>query len=76
MPQVGELVQREPKAVAKNRWLRLFNKNTALGKHESGRIGLPIVTGKQVNIPVPMCSAMWGRRRLAQPTVGHVGSSL
>ena len=35
-----------------------------------------IVTGKQVNIPVPMCSAMWGRRRLAQPTVGYVGSSL
>ena len=39
MPQVGELVQREPKAVAKNRGLRLFNKNTALCKHESGRIG-------------------------------------
>lgn len=39
MPQVGEPVQGEPKAVAKNRWLRLFNKNTALCKHESGRIG-------------------------------------
>ena len=39
MPQVGELVQRELKGVAKNRWLRLFNKNTALCKHESGRIG-------------------------------------
>lgn len=39
MPQVGELEQREPKAVAKNRWLRLFIKNTALCKHESGRIG-------------------------------------
>ena len=25
-----------------------------------------IVTGKQVNIPVPMCSATWGRRRLAR----------
>ena len=35
-----------------------------------------VADGKQVNIPVPMCSAMWGRRRLAQPTVGHVGSSL
>jgi hypothetical protein len=39
MPQVGEPVQGEPKGVAKNRWLRLFNKNTALCKHESGRIG-------------------------------------
>ena len=39
MPQVGELEQREPNEVAKNRWLRLFNKNTALCKHESGRIG-------------------------------------
>ena len=39
MPQVGEPEQREPKAVAINRWLRLFNKNTALCKHESGRIG-------------------------------------
>ena len=35
-----------------------------------------VADGKQVNIPVPMCSAMWGRRRLAQPTVGIVGSSL
>jgi hypothetical protein len=25
--------------VAVKRWLRLFNKNTALCKHESGRIG-------------------------------------
>lgn len=39
MPQVGELEQREPIGVAKKRWLRLFNKNTALCKHESGRIG-------------------------------------
>ena len=28
---------------------------------------------KQVNIPVPMYSAMWGRRKLGQPTVGIVG---
>ncbi len=39
MPQVGEAEQAEPKGVAKNRWLQLFNKNTALCKHESGRIG-------------------------------------
>jgi hypothetical protein len=39
MPLLGELEQREPNGVAKNRWLRLFNKNTALCKHESGRIG-------------------------------------
>ena len=39
MPLVGEGVQLEPNAVAKNRWLRLFIKNTALCKHESGRIG-------------------------------------
>jgi len=35
-----------------------------------------VVDGKQVNIPVPMCSAMWGRRRLAQPGVGCPGSSV
>ena len=35
-----------------------------------------VADGKQVNIPVPINSAMWGRRRLAQPTVGYVGSSL
>ena len=35
-----------------------------------------VADGKQVNIPVPIYSAMWGRRRLAQPTVGIVGSSL
>ena len=39
MPQVSEVVQMELNGVAKNRWLRLFNKNTALCKHESGRIG-------------------------------------
>ena len=31
---------------------------------------------KQVNIPVPMYSAMWGRRKLGQPTVGIVGLSV
>ena len=39
MPLVGEPEQGEPNGVAKNRWLRLFIKNTALCKHESGRIG-------------------------------------
>ena len=39
MPLVGEVEQTELNGVAKNRWLRLFNKNTALCKHESGRIG-------------------------------------
>ena len=39
MPSVCEVVQTEQKRVAKNRWLQLFNKNTALCKHESGRIG-------------------------------------
>lgn len=39
MPLVGEVEQTEPNRVAKNRWLQLFNKNTALCKHESGRIG-------------------------------------
>ena len=32
--------------------------------------------GKQVKIPVPIVSAMGGRRRVAQPTVGIVGSSV
>ena len=61
MPQVGELVQREPKAVAINRWLRLFNKNTALCKHESGRIGCdgcPVLEdelmGCKVSVEVPV----------------------
>lgn len=34
--------------VAENRWLRLFIKNTALCKHESGRIGCdacPVLEG-------------------------------
>ena len=39
MPLVGEGVQLEPIGAAENRWLRLFIKNTALCKHESGRIG-------------------------------------
>ena len=39
MPQVGEPVQGEPNGVAKNRWLRLFNKNTALCELGRGSIG-------------------------------------
>jgi hypothetical protein len=35
-----------------------------------------VVDGKQVNIPVPILDAMWGRRRLGQPTVGIVGLSV
>ena len=35
-----------------------------------------VVDGKQVKIPVPIVSAMGGRRRVAQPTVGIVGSSV
>ena len=33
MPLVGEGAQPELKGVAVKRWLRLFNKNTALCKH-------------------------------------------
>ena len=38
---VGSLtgLRQEDEGVAINWWLRLFNKNTALCKHESGRIG-------------------------------------
>jgi hypothetical protein len=39
VPLVGEVVQMEPNEAAENRWLRLFNKNTALCKDESRRIG-------------------------------------
>ena len=39
MPLVGEGEQPELKGVAENREPRLVNKNTALCKHESGRIG-------------------------------------
>ena len=35
-----------------------------------------VADGKQVNIPVPQFNAMWGRRRLDQPGVGHPGSSV
>ena len=35
-----------------------------------------VADGKQVNIPVPMFSAMGGRRKLGQPTVGIVGLSM
>ena len=39
MPLVSERVHLELKKASENRWLRLFIKNTALCKHESGRIG-------------------------------------
>ena len=39
MPLVSEVERTPLEGVAKNRWLRLFIKNTALCKHESGRIG-------------------------------------
>ena len=32
-----------------------------------------VVDGKQVNIPVPMCSAMWGRMFKGYPGVGCPG---
>ena len=35
-----------------------------------------VVDGKLVNIPVPLCNAMGGRRRLGQPGVGRPGSSV
>ena len=35
-----------------------------------------VVDGKRVKIPVPVVNAMGGRRRVAQPTVGIVGSSM
>ena len=35
-----------------------------------------VVDGKQVNIPVPLCNAMGGRRRLGWPSVGIGGSSV
>ena len=39
MPLVSEGEHPELKGASENRWLRLFIKNTALCKHESGRIG-------------------------------------
>ena len=32
-----------------------------------------VADGKQVNIPVPMCSAMWGRILIGHPGVGYPG---
>ena len=39
MPSEVKDLLRKLWRVAENRWLRLFIKNTALCKHESGRIG-------------------------------------
>ena len=48
MPLMVKDILRKLLEVAENRWLRLFNKNTALCKHESGRIGCdacPVLEG-------------------------------
>lgn len=48
MPLTVKEILRKLLEVAENRWLRLFNKNTALCKHESGRIGCdacPVLEG-------------------------------
>ena len=48
MPLMVKDLLRKLLEVAENRWLRLFNKNTALCKHESGRIGCdacPVLEG-------------------------------
>ena len=48
MPSKVKDLLRKPRRVAENRWLRLFIKNTALCKHESGRIGCdacPVLEG-------------------------------
>jgi hypothetical protein len=48
MPLTVKDILRKLLEVAENRWLRLFNKNTALCKHESGRIGCdacPVLEG-------------------------------
>lgn len=48
MPSEVKDLLRKLWGVAENRWLRLFIKNTALCKHESGRIGCdacPVLEG-------------------------------
>ena len=48
MPSKVKDLLRKHLRVAENRWLRLFIKNTALCKHESGRIGCdacPVLEG-------------------------------
>ena len=48
MPSNVKDLLRKHWRVAENRWLRLFIKNTALCKHESGRIGCdacPVLEG-------------------------------
>ena len=48
MPLTVKDILRKLLEVAEKRWLRLFNKNTALCKHESGRIGCdacPVLEG-------------------------------
>jgi hypothetical protein len=39
MPPLVKDLLRKPLEVAKNRWLRLFTKNTGLCEHASGSIG-------------------------------------
>ena len=53
----------EPERVAENRGLRLFNKNTALCKHESGRIGCDAC-------PVPEGLVMVCKHRIEAPVIG------
>ena len=50
MPQVGELVQREPTGVAKNRWLRLRNNDTWRCKLDSGRVGWGGRPGREAEV--------------------------
>lgn len=48
MPELVKDLRCKLIQAAENRWLRLFNKNTALCKHESGRIGCdacPVLEG-------------------------------
>ncbi len=50
MPLVGELEQREPNGVAKNRWLRLFNQNDCRGYFTSDRSSLDMTGGTQTTL--------------------------
>ena len=72
MPSVSEVEQTELKRVAKNRWLQLFNKNTALCKHESGRIrcdACPVPEGQRERCKLQTEAPVNGGRNYNGPKV-------
>ena len=72
MPLLGEGVHPELKKASENRWLRLFIKNTALCKLESGRIGCdacPVPEGELMGCKLLIEAPVNGGRNYNGPKV-------